>query len=234
MKKTIALLLTAAGMAVAANDITDNITWTSDTTATIATLSGDMSIAFLLNWDEINTDKKQTLFTAYGPGSITESEMYGVGMGIFYSATEGYDLNSIHVNNSTVNYTNGYTNITEVLKQKEYTSITSAVLVYTFDKTQSNTMNGTFGGTLYLWLDSEETPLSIYAGYQRDTYVGSLTNLVFDENRVDTQSVRFYDGLIEDSAEFAKTIRNGSIPEPSTATLSLLALAGLAARRRRK
>ena len=238
MKKTILLLFAASSVAIAANDITNSITWTSDTTATIKPLSGDMSIAFLLNWDEINEDKKQTLFTAYGPGSITESDMYGVGMGIYYTTASGYDLNSIHVSESNVNYIidpDGYTNITAVLNPKEYTSITSAVLVYTFDKnTQSNNMNGTFGGTLYLWLDSEETPLSIYAGYQSNTYVGSLKNLVFDEKRIDTQSIRLYDGVIEDSEELAKAIRASTIPEPTTATLSLLALAGLAARRRRR
>ena len=232
MKKTITLLLAAASVAIAATDITDSINWTSDHTATMNALSDDMSIAFTLNWDKLDYSNKQTLFTAYGPGSKTETAMYGVGMGIFYSKADGYDLNSIHVAKSSVQYTGGYSNITEMLKYK----VTDAVLVYTFDKdNQSNDATGTFGGTLYLWLDSNETPLlSIYAGYNQNTYVGSLEYLEFDAELVNIESVRLYDGLVEDSPEFAKTIKDTNIPEPTTATLSLLALAGLAARRRRR
>ena len=62
-----------------------------------------------------------------------------------------------------------------------------------------------------------------------------LTSLrSFGESEVDNAGAYGIDNDAETYIVITKTLREDAIPEPSTATLSLLALAGLAARRRRK
>jgi len=49
-----------------------------------------------------------------------------------------------------------------------------------------------------------------------------------------SETLTAYNGNMNGNADLTKALNSGTIPEPTTATLSLLALAGLAARRRRK
>ncbi len=62
-----------------------------------------------------------------------------------------------------------------------------------------------------------------------------LESIIYDTEMV--ESISFYDTALSDEAAYAANvaaIKSSNVPEPTTATLSLLALAGLAARRRRK
>ncbi len=61
-----------------------------------------------------------------------------------------------------------------------------------------------------------------------DGWSGSSNN---GKTALDLSSLAIYEGAM--SATKVKALYNASIPEPATATLSLLALAGLAARRRK-
>jgi hypothetical protein len=51
---------------------------------------------------------------------------------------------------------------------------------------------------------------------------------------IQTETLASYNGNMNGNAALTYVVNTVMIPEPATATLSLLALAGLAARRRRK
>ena len=92
-----------------------------------------------------------------------------------------------------------------------------ATLYYNGATVCSATITDTAGKTA--WRDKDLAYFTI-GGRLRDT--GSLTQMAIT-------NVQLYNGVLSDSQ-----IASLSVPEPTTATLSLLALCGLAARRRRR
>ncbi len=84
----------------------------------------------------------------------------------------------------------------------------------------------------------EENPVSI-TGKFRDgelatAYVVSYACDMYDESGSSLNTASTYGGLVFFSRQTEGLAYAATVPEPTTATLSLLALAGLAARRRRK
>ncbi len=131
---------------------------------------------------------------------------------------------------------------TELSKLKAYfadhsdTTYTYAALTYEITgTTTSNTAEST-GATVYLTLvDSEGNLTNLYGlnGGLKGSGLGDVTSFTYN-----TALVRYItvDNTVLDATAAAAANMNAikdSIPEPATATLSLLALAGLAARRRR-
>ena len=118
----------------------------------------------------------------------------------------------------------------------------------TLDADTAVTLNGTltFNGVVNL---EGAIKNALYAGEQTVKLFTGITSLVLNGttydstarvayNPVDLEEVFAFDGLQEDKYQLhysgGELFASLSVPEPATATLSLLALAGLCARRRRK
>lgn len=85
------------------------------------------------------------------------------------------------------------------------------------------------GGSIALTLaDADISEVVLFSGAKEDTYSGYEVTLLDAEGNSTGTAVMQY------NANGDVTLGTASVPEPTTATLSLLALAGLAARRRRK
>ena len=85
------------------------------------------------------------------------------------------------------------------------------------------------GGSIALTLaDADIANVVLFTGAKTDTYSGYEVTLLDAEGNSTGTAVMQY------NANGDVTLGTASVPEPTTATLSLLALAGLAARRRRK
>ena len=112
--------------------------------------------------------------------------------------------------------------------------VTAAVtLTYEYSKGTSGT---------FTLLDAEGNVLQSVGGEYNTTLRGqglTYSSVVFDSNIVTNTYVFNQVVTAEEAKSLGKAaataaLQSGAVPEPTTATLSLLALAGLAARRRRK
>ncbi len=176
------------------------------------------------------------------PCTITASEILG---GVSYwkasfsfDVAEGveYTLSNIHLTfNPTlvkedatdfkasyvVRVWNGDSLVSEIIGDKTFTvDKTSASYAFTLDK--STTGGENFNGS-YQWVDSQ------------DSMTGDFRMEVYFENVEDVSGYAVESGaLVGRSRNIPEDPipSNPAVPEPTTATLSLLALAGLAARRR--
>ena len=118
----------------------------------------------------------------------------------------------------------------------------------TLDADTAVSLNGTltFNGVVNL---DGAIKNALYAGEQTVKLFTGITSLVLNDttydstarvayNPVDLEEVFAFDGLEADKYQLhysgSELFATLSVPEPATATLSLLALAGLCARRRRK
>ena len=111
----------------------------------------------------------------------------------------------------------------------DLTSIQALSIVLTVEHSGSG--NGTAYGYVYA-LDNNNT-VHKYYGYYTGTNVNTtnITLLEYDESI--TGSLKVYNGTMSMDEAEKLGMSLITVPEPTTATLSLLALAGLAARRRR-
>ncbi len=114
----------------------------------------------------------------------------------------------------------------------DWDSVSAAYMTYTYD----NSQNGAYKGLSITFNLVDDGGVSLYASYDRDAdlrYSSYNTyNAYFDQELV-TAATYYADTLTKEQALTAAHITK-LVPEPTTATLSLLALAGLAVRRRRK
>ena len=118
------------------------------------------------------------------------------------------------------------------LSQFDWDSVSAAYMTYTYD----NTQGGTYKGLSITFNLVDDEGISLYASYDRDAdlrYSSYNTyNAYFDQDLV-TAATYYSATLTKEQALTAAHVTK-LLPEPTTATLSLLALAGLAVRRRRK
>ncbi len=168
--------------------------------------------------------------------SVDTSATGGRGLSFTEVADGNISLNATTVANAALDHTTRLT----AQDLSQYTSTTEG-----YDKivvALCITSKKAGGGTLYVYnatansgageLVPIDTSKEIY-GYSTKSYTSLYMN---------TTSVKAMDALYlfdqylsaNDVATIAKAAYTAAIPEPATATLSLLALAGLAARRRRK
>lgn len=234
MKKTMMLLLAAASAAMAVEPVT--ITEWKGTTASFAPNTfgfGDNSVtvAVELNWDAvINCDVTTCIF------ALNDASNTKLGMGVEVASNKYIDL----WYRDYVDWAYLSTPLTP-----DITSAAQAVLVYTSQIIAENTY--TLDAYLYLYNESGEllNPDSLHFGpkdTKGDIVFGTITGINYNAEMVNDGKIEVYNRFIsnKDDAEavaehvkLSSSSSNSSIPEPTTATLSLLALAGLAARRRR-
>ncbi len=95
-----------------------------------------------------------------------------------------------------------------------------------------NDMNETYAALTLVSGDEVVTYYGENTGLKWSSGFGSLTTVTYSDALV--TGLFLMEGAYDEGLEYLNTAAIKAIPEPATATLSLLALAGLAARRRRK
>ena len=226
------LLLAAASAAMAVEPITLN--WENGTAEfapnTFGVVDNSVTVAVELNWEAVKKCDVDTCIFSLNDASHTK-----LGMGVEVASNKYIDL----WYKDRVNY--------DYISEKLTPSITSAaqaVLVYTSQIVASNTY--TLDAYLYLYDESGEllNPGALCFGPKvtdGDIMFGTITGISYNAEMVNDGKIEVYNRFVSnenDAAAVAEHVKlsssssNSSIPEPTTATLSLLALAGLAARRR--
>ena len=221
MKKTLITLLALCGVAAADTATTpDELTWTSLTITTPADgalAAGNSAI----DWSEATgslTESWELSFTL-DPSRLSNQYLFGTVKGS--SGADGYTLQITSDGAIRLNENKSV----EVLKVGSYTAEDSAVAItlqyVKFVDTEGVFKSGTF---------------TLTVGDATGTYtVDAINNTIFNKgsnNNVWTNGGA--EKLSGISLKYAGAVVLPAVPEPTTATLSLLALAGLAARRRRR
>ena len=221
MKKTLITLLALAGVATADTATTpDELTWNSLTITTPANgvLGSSNSV---IDWSEAtgNLTNSWELSLTLDPSRVSNQYLFGTVKG--GSGADGYTLQITDGGAIRLNENKS----TEVLTVGSYTADDSAVAItlqfVKFVDTEGEFESGVF---------------TLTVGDAVGTYtVDSIDNTIFTKgsnNNVWTNGGA--EKLSGISLKYAGAVVLPAVPEPTTATLSLLALAGLAARRRRK
>ena len=237
MKKTIALLLAMAGMAMGENSIDLTGKW-SGNTADLSNVSfGDneknITVAFTLNWNEltkVGASKALDYFFYIQDGEnqhIGQGKEKGYIGGHFVTQQFGTELYGAMINVEGAPITRAVESVT---------SIFTLQLV-----------GGMYEMHNYLYLWDEEGVLigDVLSGVETFKFYKPsepyFSMLVINETFTSSDSIKVYSDIFDETERLAVAesfLNSGSsdptIPEPTTATLSLLALSALAARRRRK
>lgn len=117
------------------------------------------------------------------------------------------------------------------LKGELYDGIDVEYIVFNF--VEDYTVPGSPGIDIADWY--ENNPVSITGVFKNDyTTTGYLISDPCDESYPSYSRIVFFSDDVAQAVQDAEIFPGAAVPEPATATLSLLALAGLAARRRRK
>lgn len=237
MKKTIialfALGTTAMGVTLEDGEAFTSSSYTAPTTWT----TGGLSVTLLLDVDQFAalfenaTSSARPVFVSMS-GNSTANHIIGL------AAHEenrivGSDLvvaGGTYNNQYSLTSTGGVGS--DSIASIDWDKVTAAALTMALETSSQGTY---FSLTV---LNKDNTYTSMYAGLSglRWSAMGDITSISVDKNVV-TQAYAF-DGHITNTSAYALNeaaiAASLSIPEPTTATLSLLALAGLAARRRRR
>ncbi len=208
MKKTLIALLALAGVAAAADSTVGTIDTIEASWGTIPEKVGDFWAG-----DYTLTFTLNELYTLEGSGSVI-----GFYRGSGINDTYGYNAIVLGGTNEALTLTIGrgraydtVDNATGISKETSFTFASAVDDKVTFTTTIQKGVTYTLsvkGGNQAM------TPTLTWAG-------GS-------------EVLTSYKGNMNSNAALTCVLNTGTIPEPTTATLSLLALAGLAARRRRK
>ena len=210
MKKTLIALLALAGVAAAADPTVETVdtivaSWGTEPAVAGNCWSGDYTLTFTL--DELYTLEDSGSIIGFYRGSAT-NDTYGYNAIVLGGTDEALTL--------TVGRGRAFNtenNATGIDKETYFTFAGAAGDKVTFTTTIQKGVTYTLSVT---GASQAMTPTLTWAG-------GSET-------------LAAYNGNMNGNATFTNVLNAGTItvPEPATATLSLLALAGLAARRRRK
>lgn len=253
MKKTFTLLLASASASFAASPV--NLNWTgnvadiSETTFTggkatfVLTLDLDAIQAWVDASDKSN--EKLGYLSGYNSlGSAGNPLTTEIGL-ILQAQTDSLLIQPWRYNENYSSQTSGghsYQGTTTTLPLPETIdnkSYSYATLVFTVETSNNNSK-----ATGYMfYFDDKLNMVGQSTSAQKTLGSTFLNNMPYrsftiNTNYVNPNYVALYDGVVANSLEAAEVAKAvlpiGSIPEPTTTTLSLLALAGLAARRRRK
>ena len=218
MKKTLIALMALAGVAAADTATTpDELTWNPLTITTPANgvLGSGNSV---IDWSEAtgNLTNSWELSLTLDPSRVSDQYLFGTVKG--NSGADGYTLKITNGGAISLNENKS----SEVLTVGSYTADDSAVAI-TLQFVKFVDSEGEFESGLF----------TLTVGDAVGTYtVSTIDNTIFTKgsnNNVWTNGGA--EKLSGISLKYADAV---VVPEPTTATLSLLALAGLAARRRRK
>ena len=237
MKKTIISLFALASMPYADVDLTSpvvektattgisNILLSdySSTTITVAiTLETTYLEKFIRGKNTGDNDKKQ-LISLWGDNMVSP---IGLGMNN-YSENNIITTGGIYLGGNTAgSNASGSTSMGDIstqLSDVAWGNADWAVLTWTFDKSGSQNAYMTYK------IDGEISTISGSCTSSRNNT--NITGIYFNNSYV--TNVMAYEGIAS-SAQVQSIAKAIAVPEPTTATLSLLALCGLAARRRRK
>lgn len=224
MKKTITLLLAAAGFAAAATDPLE-ITWI-DNEATLSESLDAISVVFTLDFESLGTNKplnEEVYTTIFSWSGTTEvgSENGGVKHYFLDDPYYGDYYNDLQFS-APGNSKFGSAYVEDYVK---------AIIGYTYSVNEK--------ACRYLTLidaNGNEIVKEVVEGSKtRDTLsISELTKHAAVGNIEVYGSVLSAEEMAAAMVNIANPAPTPSVPEPTTATLSLLALAGLAARRRRR
>jgi MYXO-CTERM domain-containing protein len=239
MKKTLIALMAASSIAMAVS--LEEVDFSRAGNAGYDTLGNNFTVALTLDVAELKAFLEQGQPTAWGT-DIVKYICNGVATGV--TANGGSSSGKINTSGlfarwgGTTNWNSvqwqGDTNLSDLNGGAEGTgwdAVASAGLVYSFGATSGTavafTLIGNDGAAI---IDSY-----VVAGGLKSGSAGADA-LSFDDSVLSSYYYNEYMGGNEASLKaLASTVATTApIPEPTTATLSLLALAGLAARRRRK
>ena len=225
MKQTMIVLLSAMSVAFAAtSDITEQLVWdASKNTASLAEsidLKSDVTVVLTLNWSNINP-----LWLQHDICTIKTNSKHLVGIGMNHS----YGYNEITLIYSKSGKTE-YSEQTGAYKDVPGMEVSKAALVLSAGIVQQYTLSG----YLYFWNNMDEEPVFCAEVSLVPEGISSMdyTSLTLGPNGI-VDKVAVYTGVTDNPLNLAEQLLGFSIPEPTTATLSLLALCGMAARRRR-
>lgn len=224
MKKTFAILMAMAGVAMGAS-----LEWNENNIAQLNLedyINRDATVVMTVDFSKLdNENKNQEIFTIIG-----SDELHIMGVGMYKNTTE---FSSVYGANGMAEYVTG----SGAYKVANIEDAAEAVVVYTCDgRTDAEIANGetmwTLTGYLYTWNSLGEMLPVVDIVYKKDIKNTELGYLKKDANLV--TDIAIFNEVVADPEKLALDFKNANIPEPATASLSLLALAGLAARRRRK
>ena len=236
MKKTLITLLALAGVASAA-DFSATLADISSTNKTITTtgiVDGEciahtvltLDVAAIKTYLSSPTDSLTNLVSL----KINDGSP-NVGLSLYGSDFVAHDNTSVGnlTDSLTITEPTGVSTSLEGLGSIFTTDVTDAVLTY------SHSAEG--GSIAYLTVMKTDGTLLNYAD-KRGNYKATGNNrhvetFTFNDAYVLSADAYVVDSVISAADAFTLN-KNKLVPEPTTATLSLLALAGLAARRRRK
>ncbi len=224
MKKTITLLLATAGFAAAATDPLE-ITWT-DNEATLSESLDAISVVFTLDFESLGTNRplNEEVYTTIFSWSGTTEEGSENGDVKHYFLDETYfgdyynELQFSAPGNSK-------------FSRDKVEGYVKAIIGYTYSVNET--------ACRYLTLiDANGNPID--KGIVSGTRTRDSLSITVLSKHAAVGNIEVY-GSVLSADEMAAAMTNlanpaptPSVPEPTTATLSLLALAGLAARRRRR
>ena len=243
MKKTIAILMASASAAFSATEV--DLNWTGN----VADISGETftsgkaTFVLTLDIDAIqawaNEDNKANEKLGYLSGTNSLNTTTELGFGLW---TNNEDTSSIRPWRYNENYSSqasgghsyqGTTSTLPLPSTINGESYTYATLVFTVETDTRNNAKAT--GYLFLFNDKLEMVDQLTSSKKTlaQAYMTNMpyTSFTINTDYVNPDYVALYNGIVDNPLEAAKAVL--PVPEPTTATLSLLALAGLAARRRR-
>lgn len=254
MKKTIVLLLAAAGMAMGGTEKPLELNWKADNSADLKTdangntinysqyswASNTITVAMTLNWSALMEDKKDGAHVLF---EISDDSEKNHGLCVYF----GNKGNYIDA------WTSGQDDETFSLTlDNKWKNSAKAAIVYTSHVPNESTSTTTYSTYLYLWDENEQVTLLTLVDnnviengevedYTHNVCLSQLSSISYNSDYV--TNIDVYADIIgkNESLNLAERVTttpstpgtDSTIPEPTTATLSLLALAGLAARRRR-
>lgn len=260
MKKSIAILLATAGLAMASSsgmmDITmDSHAYSMEELGLTDIGSKNVTVAMQLDWNTLSGLSSGEYIFKIAGASNQPNTGGTLGMGVAFTGS------TLQIG-TTTGPSSTFTTSTRLKVTPDLTQdVTLAVLVYTAKEITSNKSTAA-NIYLYLWGEGSDEPITLQANTsgststsQYATYIaghGNYTTYINNYDGIDISArlvdkAEVYDEFIdaakadEIALEIYKNAGIGSgtgtdttVPEPATATLSLLALGALAARRRRK
>ena len=241
MKKTLIALMAASSMAMAVTLEDAAITKAGNTG--FDTLGNNFTVALTLDVTELRTLLEHGQTTAWGT-DIVKYNCNGTATGVTVNGSSIHQTNIINTSGLYARWGDGAAwnnvqwqgnkNLSDLNGDAAGTGwddVASAGLVYSFSAGSGTavafTLIGHDGSAIVDSYVFAEDLKSSRAGAAALTFGDSVTGSYY------------FEGYMGGNADAMKALANSvattaSIPEPTTATLSLLALAGLAARRRRK
>ena len=221
MKKTIIAIMALASVAAADSVMSlEELTWNPLTVTTPANgtlASGNSAI----DWSEAtgNLTNSWELSFILDPSRLSNQYLFGTVKG--NSGADGYTLSITNAGAIALNQNKS----SNVLTVGSYTAADSAVAI-TLQYVKYVDAEGNFDSGLFTLTVGNDSATYVVTDAANTVFTKGSNNNVWTNGGAEKLS-----GI---SVKYADAVVAPSIPEPTTATLSLLALAGLAARRRRK